>query len=61
MDNRTALFNNRRWGAHQQVAALLATANGLLEETAHSPLHLSEPLASRLAATLDSLDNVPLG
>ena len=58
--HRTVQFNNREWGAHRQVAMLLATADNMLEKTASAPLPLLEPLASRLAASLDRLDDVPL-
>ena len=48
VDNRTAVLNNRAAGAPEQVAALLATADALLEATTAAPLPLPPTLSARL-------------
>lgn len=54
VDNRTALFNNRG-AAPEQLAALLATADALLECTAGAPL----PLAASLQAAMGKGTEAP--
>ena len=52
MDGRVAVINNRDAGSREQVAALLATADALVEANQGAVLPLPRQLASPHAAPL---------